>query len=239
MSVIDKLKSESLRIRKEKGKMASFSVFMLSEIEKVGKNAGNRATTEDEAIQAIKKQIIVIDGNIEIAKNADQIAELKEQSQLLNSVLPTMENTDNEFVVKKNSWHYNILYFRFVKVNKYGINYFNEYVIPRDFCTYWRLVFTTIVGSIMVTAAISIIIAGLSLLIYNNLFPSLVTIGIAVGIILAIVLSVALVETITRYLKKRVASKLTENTPKADGLFTTKYKSWKQKYCPKIVLEEN
>jgi hypothetical protein len=56
MNIIERLKTESLRLRKERNPVAASITFALSEIEKVGKNNGNRATTDDEAIKVIQKQ---------------------------------------------------------------------------------------------------------------------------------------------------------------------------------------
>jgi hypothetical protein len=50
MTVIRELKKESLRLRKERSPVASSIVFAISEIEKVGNNAGNRETTEGKVI---------------------------------------------------------------------------------------------------------------------------------------------------------------------------------------------
>lgn len=51
------LKKLTMELRKQRSPMASVMVFHLSEIENIGKNAGNRETTEDEAFQYVKKTV--------------------------------------------------------------------------------------------------------------------------------------------------------------------------------------
>lgn len=94
-TVLEKLKEESLRIRKEKGELASFSVFAISEIEKVGKSNGNRLTTNDEAITAAKKMIGVIESNMSLVKDDFVLAKLKAEHNLLSSVLPAMASIED------------------------------------------------------------------------------------------------------------------------------------------------
>ncbi len=97
MSVIEKLKAESLRLRKERNPIASKIVFALSEIEKVGKNNGNRATTEDEAIKVVQKLLVTVNENIKYAEQkADlvRLVELDLEKAILESVLPQMASDE-------------------------------------------------------------------------------------------------------------------------------------------------
>lgn len=55
--ILQKLKKKSIELRKAKSELASFSVFLIAEIEKVGKNDGNRETTNDEAIKVLQKMV--------------------------------------------------------------------------------------------------------------------------------------------------------------------------------------
>ena len=96
MTVIGELKKESLRLRKERSPVASSIVFAISEIEKVGKNAGNRETTEDEAIRIIQKIIATIDENL-LHSTAWRASQLTYEKQILQSVLPQMA-TENDVV---------------------------------------------------------------------------------------------------------------------------------------------
>lgn len=91
MSVIEKLKTESLRLRKERNPIAPSITFALSEIEKVGKNAGNRATTEDEAIKVLQKIVATLDENLKVAADT---AVIEQEKAVLMSVLPQMASDD-------------------------------------------------------------------------------------------------------------------------------------------------
>jgi uncharacterized protein YqeY len=87
MSVIEKLKAVSLQLRKERSSLAPKISFALSEIEKVGKNNGNRATTEDEAIKVIQKIIANID---ETYRLTGEPVGVNRERYILVSVLPQM-----------------------------------------------------------------------------------------------------------------------------------------------------
>ena len=99
------LKTLTMKLRKERSPLASTMVFHLAEVEKIGKNAGNRETTEDEAIQYVKKTVQKL--------NEDQYSN-KEEATLLEGLLPqmasreevqtflaTLEDTSNKGVVMK------------------------------------------------------------------------------------------------------------------------------------------
>lgn len=75
------LKSLSMKLRKERSPLASTMVFHLSEIDNIGKNAGNRETTEDEALQYVKKAVQKLKENP--VASAEEIATLE-------SLLPQM-----------------------------------------------------------------------------------------------------------------------------------------------------
>ncbi len=94
MSVVEKLKAESLALRKTRNPVAPAILFALSEIEKVGKNAGNRATTEDEAIKVIQKLIITIDENLKLTTDDGRKIALNFEKQILSGVLPQMASDD-------------------------------------------------------------------------------------------------------------------------------------------------
>ncbi len=94
MSVIQKLKEASLRIRRDGGKLSAFCSFVLAEIEKVGKNNGNRPTTEDEAIKVMQKIIIVNEKMVDIISDSDRMTILKAENDLLKGMLPTMVTKD-------------------------------------------------------------------------------------------------------------------------------------------------
>ncbi len=90
MSVIEKLKTESINLRKTRNPVAPSILFALSEIEKVGKNNGNRATTDDEAIKVIQKLIATIDENLKLALDDGRRVALNFERNILAGVLPQM-----------------------------------------------------------------------------------------------------------------------------------------------------
>jgi len=94
MSLIEKLKTESMNLRKTRNPVAPAIVFALSEIEKVGKNNGNRETTEDEAIKVIQKIIANIDENLKHADDSGRKIALNFEKRILESVLPQMVSED-------------------------------------------------------------------------------------------------------------------------------------------------
>jgi uncharacterized protein YqeY len=96
MTITENLKQQCLQLRKERSPVAASIQFALSEIAKVGKNAGNRAATEDEAIRVIQKLIATVDENLKLADNQRQI-HLNQEKTILSSVLPQMVS-DTEIV---------------------------------------------------------------------------------------------------------------------------------------------
>ena len=94
MSVIEKLKAESIALRKTRNPIAPSILFALSEIEKVGKNNGNRATTDDEAIKVIQKLIATIDENLKVTTDDGRKIAFNFEKQILSGVLPQMASDD-------------------------------------------------------------------------------------------------------------------------------------------------
>ena len=95
MSVIKKLKTESINLRKTRNPVAPSILFALSEIEKVGKNNGNRATTEDEAIKVIQKLIATINENLKLSIDDGRRVALNFEKNILAGVLPEMATDDD------------------------------------------------------------------------------------------------------------------------------------------------
>lgn len=94
MSVFEKLKKESLQLRKDRNPAAASITFALSEIDKVGKNNGNRATTDDEAIKVVQKLIATINDNLKLAIDDDRRIALNYEKQILQSALPQMASEE-------------------------------------------------------------------------------------------------------------------------------------------------
>ena len=94
MTVIEKLKSESMALRKVRSPVAPAILFALSEIEKVGKNNGNRPTTDDEAIKVVQKLIATIDENLKLNIDDGRRVALNFEKQILSGVLPQMASDE-------------------------------------------------------------------------------------------------------------------------------------------------
>lgn len=76
MTVLEQLKSKTLEMRKARSPLSSLMQFHLSEVSQIGKNAGNRATTDDEAIQYLKKAVQKLKENTH--SNPDEIVTLEQ-----------------------------------------------------------------------------------------------------------------------------------------------------------------
>jgi len=88
--LVEQLKKEAMKLRKERSPIAASITFALSEIEKVGKNAGNRVTTEDEAIKVVQKLVATLCDNLTYKLTESDEANTRQQIQILESVLPQM-----------------------------------------------------------------------------------------------------------------------------------------------------
>ena len=82
------LKALSMKLRKERDPIARLIVFHVAEVEKIGKNKDNRETTEEEAIQYVKKTVQKL--------KEDQFAnhETQREIELLETLLPKMASED-------------------------------------------------------------------------------------------------------------------------------------------------
>ncbi len=100
---LEKLKIEAMRIRRDRGVLSAFCSFAISEIEKIGKNSGNRETTEDETISAVKKMIGTLSSNMSLVSDEYVLAKLVAEKTLLESILPQMVSIDKirEFMLSK------------------------------------------------------------------------------------------------------------------------------------------
>lgn len=96
-NVIEKLENETMKARRDMGIMSSFAKYILSEVRNIGKNKGNRETTEDEAIQFIKKQIEKTEEILHMVKERHAINRLKSEINFLENLLPEMVS-ENEII---------------------------------------------------------------------------------------------------------------------------------------------
>jgi uncharacterized protein YqeY len=85
MTVIELLKTKTLELRKQRSPLGPTMQFHMAEVAKIGKSNGNRDTTEDEAVQYLKKSVQKLKEN-EFA-DQDEIA-------VLEAMLPRMATID-------------------------------------------------------------------------------------------------------------------------------------------------
>lgn len=85
MSVIEQLKAKTLELRKQRSNLGPSMQFHTAEVAKIGKANGNRETTEDEAIQYLKKSVQKMKEN----EFADQ-----QEIAVLESLLPQMASEE-------------------------------------------------------------------------------------------------------------------------------------------------
>jgi len=84
---LQKIKSDNLQARKTKDKiLSSLLTTLVGEIEIVGKNNGNRPTTEEEALKVIEKFKKNAQQTLELSHNND----LQSEIELYSSYLPEL-----------------------------------------------------------------------------------------------------------------------------------------------------
>ena len=91
MSVIEDLKKERVAALKAGDKdTATFLSYVIGTLDAIGKNAGNRDTTDDEAIAAIKKIIQKNQEVLDVTNSEKTSLELIKQNDTLEKYLPKM-----------------------------------------------------------------------------------------------------------------------------------------------------
>lgn len=135
------------------------------------------------------------------------------------------------FVVNKNSLHYKFNKFMKTRLGAYNENTF-IYYMPNNFCSYWRMTFLNFLLMMLFTCGAGILLGMLAITAYN----SPVQLGLAIGVIILIISTIIGLIALSHYLsdvkENRRIHKEKNNIP--DGIFVTKYKSWKNKICPKV-----
>lgn len=103
--MITELKALVLKLRKDRSPIAASMQFHMSEIQNIGKNDGNRETSENEAVQYAKKATQKLKEN-EYA-NPDEIAALESllpkmaSREDVQAFLDTIDDKSNKGVVMK------------------------------------------------------------------------------------------------------------------------------------------
>lgn len=91
MSLLAQLKKDSLLARKAADSLrATLLSTLIAEAEMVGKNAGNRESTDDEVQQTIRKFLKNNQEALNAIKDAERRAVLEQESVILNAYLPPM-----------------------------------------------------------------------------------------------------------------------------------------------------
>ncbi len=91
MSLLAQLKKDSMLARKAAdGVRATLLCTLIGEAEMVGKNAGNRESTDDEVQQTIRKFLKNNQEALGVIKDADRRAALEQESVILTAYLPPM-----------------------------------------------------------------------------------------------------------------------------------------------------
>lgn len=103
MSLITTIKSLSLQARKDRNaKKAALLSTLLGEAQMVGKNNGNRESTDGEVVAVIKKMInntnetidILNKSSTETGVDSGQVADLLAEVAVLNTLLPQQLSTE-------------------------------------------------------------------------------------------------------------------------------------------------
>jgi uncharacterized protein YqeY len=104
MATLEALKKATIELRKVRSPLAPFAVFVLAEVQKIGKNAGNRDTTEAEAIQVLKKVLATSEDNysaaVEVNAGHETIQNYIDEGEFIRDLLPQMvdEETVRNFL---------------------------------------------------------------------------------------------------------------------------------------------
>lgn len=94
MNTIEKLKAKTLELRKARNPLGPVMQFHMAEVAKIGKSNSNRDTTEQEAIQYLKKTVQKLKENE--FSNSEEIV-------VLEDMLPQMVSYDevHKFILEK------------------------------------------------------------------------------------------------------------------------------------------
>jgi uncharacterized protein len=91
MSLLAQLKKDSLIARKAADSVrATLLSTLIGEAEMVGKNAGNRESSDDEVLQTIRKFLKNNQEALGVIKDADRRATLETESAILSAYLPPL-----------------------------------------------------------------------------------------------------------------------------------------------------
>lgn len=107
MTIMQDIKTAQIEARKSKNELkASILTVLIGEAGMIGKNAGNRETTDSEVLAVVKKFIKNIDETQLIlskdeAKNSDKLDVLKQEKFILQSFMPKQMSLEEVSVAIK------------------------------------------------------------------------------------------------------------------------------------------
>ena len=95
MTKLEEIKQDSMQARKDKNEVAkNLLITLYSEASMIGKNDGNRITTESEVINTVKKFLKNLEETVSHTKNETVLTALSLERKLLNKYLPKQLTED-------------------------------------------------------------------------------------------------------------------------------------------------
>lgn len=137
----------------------------------------------------------------------------------------------NNFIVNKNSFHYKLNYFMKCRMGSQNPWQFEDR-LPADFCSYWRMTFFSALWLTIFLLGVGLLATAITIQVITAPLVSAIVVGSGLAIVGFIIAMLYLSEYLKDSAERKREYKKTNNIP--DGIITTKYKSWKQKYCPRV-----
>jgi uncharacterized protein len=89
--LLEKIQAASLEARKSKdAEKAATLVTLYAEAARIGKDAGNRLTTDEETIRVVRKFLKGVDETLPLLTQPEAIERAKREKSVLEAFLPTM-----------------------------------------------------------------------------------------------------------------------------------------------------
>lgn len=138
----------------------------------------------------------------------------------------------NAFKVNRDSWHYKTI--SMTKDPHDRIGYWRERWEPTDFCSYWRAFAFSILKIVFIVGFITAFIAFFLVVAWTLITAMIANPAGGFGVIGFFALIFG-----TLYGTRRlyVWNKTRERTVREPGIIATKYKSWKESYCPMVEYD--
>lgn len=141
----------------------------------------------------------------------------------------------SNFVVNKKSLHYKVNLFARTTLMPDSKYYFETYKLPKDFCSYWRMTFFSVLYIFFLFTVASLLLMFFGFNAVTNPIPFFTTIAAVVLVFAMAIGLVYLKEMMDDRKQRRLEFKKENNIP--DNIVVTRYKSWKEKYCPSVTYE--